>query len=178
MWILTSTGRAFFPLEPEAKDLDIEDIAHALSHLCRFGGHVRKFYSVAQHSVLASLLVQPKEHALAALLHDASEAYLCDVPRPLKIVVEMQAYQAAERRLEALICLHFNVDIYAPAVREIDERLLMTERRDLMHPATWRGTQLWPVDHEQCLDHEILPCGPDMAKWLFLERYKELTNAR
>ena len=74
-FIATYSGNRFYFDDIMANDVNIQEIAHALSHLCRFGGHVREFYSVAQHSVLVSLLAPP-EHALGALLHDATEAYV------------------------------------------------------------------------------------------------------
>lgn len=82
-WILTSTGKRFDLLEPDADMIDPWDICHSLAHLCRFNGHTREFYSVAQHSCIVAELV-PEEHKLAALLHDATEAYLGDITRPLK----------------------------------------------------------------------------------------------
>ncbi len=77
-WIQVRSGRKFHPLDPRPEDVDINDIAHALSNLCRFTGHCTDFYSVAQHSVIASQIVPPAS-ALAALLHDASEAYMGDI---------------------------------------------------------------------------------------------------
>jgi hypothetical protein len=82
-WMQTFTGRAFYPLDPRPEDIDPVDIAHALSLICRYGGHSSRFYSVAEHCVLMSHAVAP-EHALWALLHDATEAYLGDMIRPLK----------------------------------------------------------------------------------------------
>ena len=80
---MTYTGRQFFPLTPRQEDIDIEDIAHSLSRLCRFNGHCKSFYSVAEHSYRISYIVPP-EFALWGLLHDAGEAYLSDLPRPIK----------------------------------------------------------------------------------------------
>src|SRR4051812_30250690 len=80
-WMQTFTGRQFWPVDPRADEIAIEDIARALAMTCRFGGHVRFHYSVAQHSFLVSLVCSP-EHALWGLLHDASEAYLGDVVWP------------------------------------------------------------------------------------------------
>src|SRR5438128_12538670 len=81
-WMQTYTGRAFYPLDPRLDDICIEDIAHALSMLCRYGGQCQEFYSVAEHSVLMSYAVNP-QHALWALLHDATESYMGDLIRPL-----------------------------------------------------------------------------------------------
>src|ERR1035437_1784040 len=82
-WMQVYSGARFYPLDPRPDEIDAADIAHALSLLCRYGGHVDRFYSVAEHCVLMSRAVAP-ENALAALLHDATEAYVVDVPRPLK----------------------------------------------------------------------------------------------
>ena len=95
-WIQTFTGRAFYVLDPRPEDVDIEDIAHALSMQCRFAGHCREFYSVAQHSVTASWLVPP-EDALWGLLHDAAEAYVVDLPRPIKRAWQLESYGIIDR---------------------------------------------------------------------------------
>src|SRR5271156_4912831 len=80
-WIQTFTGKKFYPFNPKPQDIDIRDIAHALSNICRFTGHTKRFYSVAEHSRNVAKLV-PAHMKLQALLHDASEAYLCDIARP------------------------------------------------------------------------------------------------
>lgn len=89
-WIQTYTGRQFWPLDPKPEEVCIEDIAHALSQQCRYAGHTIRFYSVAQHSVEIALRV-PRAAALWGLLHDAAEAYLVDLPRPVKYL--MPAYK-------------------------------------------------------------------------------------
>lgn len=168
-FILTHTGKQFYPMTPRPEDICIEDIAHALSMICRFTGHVNEFYSVAQHCVIASNLV-PDAHALGALLHDASEAYLCDVAKPVKLHPAMQAYREAEAQLEAQINLVFNVNIHTPQIRNVDKKLLFTERRDLM-PAS----DHWLVDESRCYAQRVLPVGQKVAKQRFLQRYEELT---
>lgn len=98
-WMMTYSGRAFWPLDPRADEIDPLDIAHALSMLCRYGGHVRRFYSVAEHCVLMSHAVAP-EHALWALLHDATEAYMVDLPRPInRILLDERAALLAKSEL-------------------------------------------------------------------------------
>lgn len=82
-WLQTYSGVQYWPCDPRAEEVNIVDIAHALSQLCRYGGHSKRFYSVAEHSVLLSHMVSP-ENAFAALMHDATEAYVVDVPRPIK----------------------------------------------------------------------------------------------
>ena len=105
-WILTQTGKRFDLFEPDADMIDPRDIAHSLAHLCRFNGHTREFYSVAQHSCLVADLV-PTEHKLAALLHDATEAYIGDMVRPLK--QWMHAYQDVETWIWERICTRFSI---------------------------------------------------------------------
>src|SRR5688572_25823546 len=87
-WMQTFTGRKFWPVDPRSNEIFIEDIAHSLSMMCRFLGHCSKFYSVAEHCVRASWWVADRRGSyldqLAALLHDAGEAYVVDVPRPIK----------------------------------------------------------------------------------------------
>ena len=107
--ITTVTGRHFNPTAPNEQDIDIVDIAHALSLLCRGNGHTRRFYSVAQHSLAcadeASARGATWVVTLGCLLHDASEAYLSDVTRPVK--QELPQYRAAEERLQSAVWKRF-----------------------------------------------------------------------
>lgn len=170
-WIQTFTGKAFYPLDPVVADIDIEDIAHALAHQCRYGGHCRQFYSVAEHSVLLSQSVAP-EHALWALLHDASEAYLVDVPRPVK--AELREYREIEDRLLAAIAARFGlVSAIPPAVHEADRRILTDEAAQLMRapPMAW-STQAEP------LGVRVKCWAPKKAEQWFLFRYAYLTRNR
>src|ERR1017187_2988058 len=113
----------------------VEDIAHALAHRCRFGGHASKFYSVAEHSVHVSQLYLP-EHALWGLLHDASEAYLVDLPRPLKLLPEFAPYREAECQLQRAVAVRFGLPPYQPAsVTEADDTMLWIEAHSLLDSA-------------------------------------------
>lgn len=135
--ILTHTGKRFDLFEPDADMIDPRDIAHSLAHLCRFNGHTREFYSVAQHSCIVAELV-PEEHKLTALLHDATEAYLGDMTRPLK--QWMHAYQDFEDWTWQRVCERFDIPTDLPAcVYQANLIALATERRDLMpaDPAIW-----------------------------------------
>lgn len=136
-WIQTFTGRQFWPMDPRPEDIDIEDIAHALAMLCRYGGHCNRFFSVAEHSVLLSKHVSAP-NALWALLHDASEAYLVDVPRPIKS--SLVGYRDAEDRIMAAVCERFGLSPAMPEeVKSADTAILTDERLQNMKdaPVPW-----------------------------------------
>jgi uncharacterized protein len=172
-WIQTFTGVQFWPLDPRPGEIDIVDIAHSLSMQCRFAGHVHTFYSVAEHSVRASEIV-PNPDMLWALLHDASEAYLVDLPRPLKQFSQLgRYYREIEHWLMAVICARFNLRRYQPdSVKEADRIMLVTEKRDVMGmpPKPWEDRESIP------LNGQIQPWTQAEAKLRFLERYSELTG--
>jgi 5'-nucleotidase len=129
-WIQTFKGNQFFSIDPRIEDIDIEDIAHALSMLCRYAGHCIDFYSVAEHSVILSEYVSLKNR-LWALLHDASEAYLVDVPSPIKHY--LPEYKTIESRLQKVIARKFNLTEEIPhEVIEADHRILQDEKMQNM----------------------------------------------
>ncbi len=170
-WMQTASGRQFWLLDPQVGDVDVNDIAHALSQICRFSGHTKQFYSVAQHSVLVSRICRA-EDALWGLLHDASEAYLGDVIAPLKRQRAWDGYRILEDRVMGVICERFGLPRQMPAsVHEADMVLLATEKRDVMQPdpASW-GTL--PPAMEQQID----VWHPHVAKGWFLNRFRELTS--
>jgi 5'-deoxynucleotidase YfbR-like HD superfamily hydrolase len=175
-WIQTFSGIKFHLFDPAHEDITIEDISNGLALTTRYGGQCREFYSVAQHSVYVSQQV-PQEHAMAALLHDAAEAYLGDLPRPLKHAVGMERFREAESVLEHMIDDVFDVDSHVPEVKLADSQLLATEKRDLLHRMQDdMGEEEWshgaPV--EDALPISILPLPPAQAKLLFINRYNEL----
>ncbi|TKI02302.1 HD family hydrolase, partial [Martelella alba] len=128
-WITTFSGRHFDYADPDINSICITDIIHALSNECRYAGHCPQFYSVAQHSVLTSMIVPPA-FALEALLHDAAEAYCKDIPAPLKQL--LPDYHAVESRVDAAIRRRFGLpEAMSPEVKRADLIMLATERRDL-----------------------------------------------
>ena len=137
-YITTVTGKHFYPLEPVQQDIDIEDIAHALSLICRANGHFKHFYSVAQHSIAcaeeAAACGCSLEVILGCLLHDASEAYLCDVTRPVK--KHIPQYLQAEEKLQRVIWKHFIgrelTEAEQNQIFEIDDHILSMEFHLLM----------------------------------------------
>jgi uncharacterized protein len=174
-WIQTFTGLVMYPLDPRPDEICIEDIAHALSNLCRFTGHCREFYSVADHSVMVSYACDPKD-ALWGLLHDAPEAYLADMSRPIKRFSEFGAlYQGIENCLMEVIGDKFGLRPGYPApasVKYADAVLLATEKRDLMQGCY----KPWENPAEP-LKTVIRPLYPYDAKQVFLKRFRELTVA-
>lgn len=171
--ILTHSGHYFDFSKPENSYIDIDTIAHALSNICRFTGHVDFYYSVAQHSVLVSYLVPP-EHALEGLLHDAPEAYIGDVATPLKSM--LSDYKSIEHKVEEAVLGHFGLPATMhPSVKQGDLRALATERRDLM-PEAIDGLPWECLDGIEPYPNRIIPLSPHKAKVLFLDRYYELKN--
>lgn len=168
-WIQTSTGIAFDLLEPTPEMVDINDIARALSRLCRYTGHTEQFYSVAQHSVLVSNLVPP-EDALVGLLHDAAEAYVGDVAKPLKVLLG-SAYSDVEDRVWRVVAERFGLPVALPqSVKDADLRMLQTERLQLLGPEP----RPWNLDAEP-YPMKLDPMDPWDACMLFRRRYFHLT---
>lgn len=142
-WMQTYTGKAFFPLDPSPEDLDIHDIAFGLARCCRFAGQVQRFYSVAEHSVHVSFECSPR-HALEGLMHDAAEAYVGDITRPVKLALRQidsgrigatgrSSYDDLEDAICRAIAKRWRLTYPWPDdVKHADEAVLMAERRDLM----------------------------------------------
>lgn len=151
--ILTHSGQYFDLADPQPDMIRIEDIAHALSHICRFTGHTRHFYSVAEHSVLVSCCV-PRELAMQGLLHDATEAYVNDIAAPLKLL--LPDYRAIEARVWTAIAERFGLPLELdPLVKDADLSMLTAERRHLMPPTADR----WPCEDSHPATHGLLPNG-------------------
>lgn len=136
-WIQVYGGGKVHPLSPRSGEINITDIAHALSNKCRFNGHTRGFYSVAEHSVrVAMLLPFTTGASLAGLLHDASEAYFDDIVSPMKCTPEYNLVRNADWLMQQYIYDLFGVDgeKHKAVVHEADRILCATEARDLMSP--------------------------------------------
>src|SRR4051812_40444009 len=164
-FIQTLSGRRVNPLDAAPADIDPADIARALANLCRFGGHAKAFYSVAQHSAIVCDLLEERgatpDELMAALLHDAAEAYLGDVPHPIKHRSALgAAYRVAEKRLEKVIADLFALPEASARIKPLDRALLATERR-IFSEVTWH----WPeLDGAEELDLHIEPWPPEHAR--------------
>jgi hypothetical protein len=187
VFITTSSGRDVSLITPKPEDIDIEDIASALSKLCRFGGHSDRFYSVAEHCFLASMLDTPAVRAasknsvrtrLATLLHDATEAYLVDIPRPLKSL--LINYQAIEKRFHKVIAAALDIEdsVSEEAIKDCDNRMLVTEAREL--GINMNGVSWGPYKDLPSADIQLRFWTPLEARQAYMLRYdqlKELINA-
>lgn len=174
----TYSGIAFNVLEPTETDILLPDIAHALSNQSRFGGHLRKFYSVAQHCILVSSLI-PRHRAdlkLVGLLHDASEAYLIDVPTPVKRA--MPIYGQIEDKLLNVIAkrFDFNPDLFLQ-VKPYDKKALEIEARHLMFPLNpiWKD---YIEENESITGYMEKLLTPWEAEQEYLKVFYELLNNR
>jgi len=166
------SGRYFDLLNPDPALINISDIAHSLSNLCRFTGHVVEYFSVAQHSVFVSQIV-PKEYALEGLLHDAAEAYVGDMASPLKAL--LPDYKTIECRVEEAIAKAFNIQIGLRCIKQADLVMLATERSELMPPSE----DDWPcLEGIEPLTLYIQPQQPYDACRAFLDRYYQITKGR
>jgi uncharacterized protein len=178
-YLQTVSGRWVNPFDPDPDQLDAGDIARALANQCRFGGHSRVFYSVAQHSVIVSELVEQRggdaEDVFAALMHDASEAYLGDMPHPIKHRSSLgAAFKAAEDHLEAALRERFGIKAHVPEIKRADRALLATERRAFSGEG-WHWPELEGVEP---LELELTALAPDEAAQAFAQRYAELAARR
>lgn len=169
-WIQTFSGRRFYPADPRAEDMDINDVAHALSMVCRFNGHVRFHYSVAQHSVLSARQAEP-EYAYEALHHDDSETWITDLTRPVKHM--LPPYVTMESNIDRVKCQWLGLPFpKSPAVKLIDDRMLVTEASQLLGG---RGEAWWREPHwPQPFDIKIEPWEPAYAEAQFLIEHERL----
>jgi uncharacterized protein len=179
--IQTHSGRGYDPLSPRSDTIHLSDIANALSNICRFTGHTRRFYSVAEHSVRVLDLLRchlpgtavPTQRA--ALLHDASEAYLCDLARPIKNTEEMSHYRLIEQINMDAVMRRFKLapDSYNHIViKKYDDIMLATERRYLLGPSgvEWLIQEL-PL---QLPWWDRMGWSPSKARRVFLRRARML----
>lgn len=176
-WMETFTGKQFYFMRPTPEMIDVEDIAHALGKLCRYGGHTRRFYSVAEHCVhLAKWVIRQggdAQLALEALMHDASEGYLVDMPRPIK--AKLSQYKAIEDVLSQAIALKFGLTYpNRHIIHEADSRILVDERAQAMSKS---GNE-WGIDGLTGLGVTLHFWTPEEAPARWLIAYRSLSSRR
>lgn len=169
-WIETYTGKRFDLLEAKPGDVCLEDIAASLSKQCRFNGHTRRFYSVAQHSVYVAQHVD-RRFRLAALMHDAHEAYVGDLVSPVKVSIDSQIFRDIENVIKKAVEERFEIE-WSPAQRDAievaDKRMLTTERRQLL-PCIHE----WDTPSLEPFDFTIDFMGPDFAEMIFRSTFAD-----
>lgn len=170
--IQLSSGRMLDLLEPEPSSIFVEDIADALSKLCRFTGHTTSFYSVAQHCIHVSKLV-PEHYALEGLMHDATEAFIGDLSTMLKAILGAPI-KLLENNLHWAIAYRFGLRYPMPApIKAADWVSLATERRDLMVPVDAEAWTIWNLPEPDAT--RLYPMAPHLARDAFLRRFEELS---
>ena len=165
-------GQMFSFVEPDETEISIEELAHVLSNICRFAGHVNRFYSVAQHALNVSLIVDPV-HAKTALMHDTAEGFTNDIVTPLKSLVP--TFREIENRIEASMAVRFGFDFPLPEqVKWADLAMLKIEKDELKPSAScWgilEGVDVEPIRHLVRME----PMTPSEACEAFLQRWEEV----
>ena len=176
-YIETSSGKKVHFLEPDPDSIDIEDIAYALSHIPRFNGHTSKFVSVAEHCWSGARYIQ-SDLKLQMLLHDAAEAYLCDIPKPLKEF--LPDYRKIEDNMMATISKKFGFDFpLSPVVKHYDIALLSNDAHWLL-PSRGNDWSLWKTVKRPTICPEFKPLCLDSgtARRVFLDLYYDLCGTK
>lgn len=189
----TFTGRYVDTKRPKAETICLEDIAHALSNTCRYGGHCNPYYSVAEHAVFVAERLRrkgaPPWLQLAGLHHDDAEAYLGDIPRPMKSLLG-RAYEILTDRMDKAIVGGLNLplpggweDFHHALVKDADNWSLFVEARNLLpsQGINWSGSALegWKLDAPS-VSRIVIPdywqggASPRKAKRMFIERHDAL----
>lgn len=183
-WIVTNTGKKFYPFNPRSCDVDIRDIAHTLSLQCRWNGHINRFYSVAQHSVMVSKIVEETqpEHALEGFCHDFGESYVGDLPSPIKAM--LPDFKMMEERIERAISRKYGLRFpFHPSIKRADISALTTEAVHLFdQDAAWVAKFIYGINEldESQIRNDLWedPWDPMEAEVRFYRRWTELMEKR
>lgn len=168
-WMHTYSGKRLHPLAASPEEIDIEDIAQGMALTCRFGGQCAQFYSVAQHCYHLSYAV-PEEYALDALMHDAAEAYLTDVPSPAKD--GLSEYREVEDRLYEVIARKFGLSFPIPkVVHDADKKIVVNEAE-----VVFNEVPDWVVGRPKLVMARVNPWSWSYARYKWVQRFKELTK--
>lgn len=176
-WIQTFTGKCYWPLDPRERDVCIEDIAHSLSMQVRYNGACLAFYTVAEHSEIVSRMVSPA-NAFCGLMHDAPEAYIGDMVRPLKHRPEMSPFREWEELNWKVIANKYDLPLVIPEEVELaDAMIIGPEKRYVLNPCARSSAALEKYGNI-VLPQTIMGFAPGIAKARFLARFHELSNNR
>lgn len=162
------SGRHFDLANPDVNEILVDDIAHGLAHTCRYAGQCDGFYSVAEHSVLVSQVIPHSK--LAALFHDAAEAFIGDMTGPLKCL--LPEYKVIEKKIERAIFKCLGIEWPAPTtIKSVDNSVMAAEQLVLMP----KGTNEWLL-HSNVIPANVMirKLDPSKAKALFLQCYADL----
>ncbi len=162
-WIETFQGHQFYFRNPTPESIDLLDICHSLAMQCRYCGHTKKFYSVAEHSVMMARWMLEEgysiEVALQALFHDAAEAYISDIPRPVKVT--LPSFKELENLLDEAIFAKFNIRYpFDPIIKEADSRILVDERAQMMR----QTDNPWATDNLKAMEIDLQGWLPEQAR--------------
>jgi hypothetical protein len=173
-WLQSYGGKVINPHKVDYRNVEMEDVAHALSMKCRFSGHCDTFYSVAEHTVRGSHLV-PKEQALAFLLHEVDEVFSPDIPAPIKHLVRVDGVSWDDwvwrQELAILRALGLpHLDVHTPEIKKTDLQMLAWEQRDLMGPPP----KDWQLPEKPPTSKIIHPWSPAYAEFRWIDCYNAL----
>jgi uncharacterized protein len=169
-YLSLNNGKRLDLSNPDPAMMGIDIISGALSKLCRFSGQINEFYSVAQHSVLVSHLVPP-HLAFAGLMHDATEAFCADLPKPIKQL--LHGYEEIEQRIWAALCNRYSLPLELPVeVHVADQIAVITEARDLQSNNDW---MCW-YPHLTPNKGKVIPWDHDKAAFMFINHYRALMD--
>lgn len=178
-FIATASGKKFFLLEPRLEDIDIYDIAHALALQCRWTGHTKYHYSIAQHSYYCSF-IGPDSEAFDRLMHDAAEAYIGDMNRPLKHYTQAGIfYRKVEANVQAAIAQRFGFSVVEPISVKLADNSMLYIEKDQITNAKFEEAQVWESYKEDAVVRvSIEEWTPAKAKQMFLTRFEDLYKGR
>jgi hypothetical protein len=181
-WIQTFSGGRFYPLAPEPDDVKIVDVAHALSLNNRFTGHALRPYSVGEHSLLVVRILmgwgQGPETLMWGLMHDASEAYISDIARPLKVQPEFKFYRDIEKEVMDAVAQHFRLELSEPAIVKEADTLALAIEAEMLMPQREKAEWAWlpPIPEEFKQIHLGKPAI--IVEEMFLKTYIEMEKLR
>ena len=176
--LCTCSNRIIDVMLPKPADIHIEDIAAGLSKICRWNGQIPEFLSVAQHSLMAAALV-PDKFKMVALLHDATEAYICDIPKPFKEKIEF--YKIIEANLSRAIYSRYNINtLRSSCVHEADHVLLKAEARFFNKNVNIQNMPIYtpgiPEAAAMKLIDQSLGAQPAKIEKLFINTFRTLSK--